>query len=91
MDQESAHAAAEKVATILTALSKIDDYMIYKAEAIRIKVGFPVSPDTRNPASIASYYSRVIIHEDTFFDNMLSARSVSPSNDVNESHKCPSG
>ncbi|KAI0831469.1 Metalloprotease [Trametes gibbosa] len=45
-----------------------------KASAIRVKVGFPLSPDTRDPWSIASYYARVRIDEDTFFENMLSAR-----------------
>ncbi|KAF7793093.1 hypothetical protein EIP86_004200 [Pleurotus ostreatoroseus] len=44
-----------------------------KADAIRVKVGFPLSPDTRNPRSIANYYGRVSIHETTFFENMLSA------------------
>ncbi|KAI0636818.1 Metalloprotease [Trametes polyzona] len=45
-----------------------------KADAIRVKVGFPLSPNTLDPQSIANYYARVKIHEDTFFDNMLSAR-----------------
>ncbi|PSR94067.1 hypothetical protein PHLCEN_2v4495 [Hermanssonia centrifuga] len=45
-----------------------------KADAIRVKVGFPLSPDTQNPRSIANYYGRVAIHENTFFENMLSAR-----------------
>lgn len=44
-----------------------------KADAIRIKVGYPVSPDTLDPRSIAIYYTRVNIHEGTFFDNILSA------------------
>ncbi|KAH9901083.1 Metalloprotease [Cubamyces lactineus] len=45
-----------------------------KADAIRVKVGFPLSPNTLDPRSIVNYYSRVKIHEDTFFENMLSAR-----------------
>ncbi|KAJ3005240.1 hypothetical protein NUW54_g4429 [Trametes sanguinea] len=45
-----------------------------KADAIRVKVGFPLSPNTLDPRSVANYYSRVKIHADTFFDNMLSAR-----------------
>lgn len=47
-----------------------------QADAIRVKVGFPLSPDTRNPRSIANYYSIVKIHKTTFFENMLSARYV---------------
>ncbi|OSD08705.1 Metalloprotease [Trametes coccinea BRFM310] len=45
-----------------------------KADAIRVKVGFPLSPNTLDPRSVANYYSRVKIHDDTFFDNMLNAR-----------------
>jgi endothelin-converting enzyme len=48
-----------------------------KADAIRIKVGFPLSPDTRDPYSLARYYSQVNIERHSFFDNMLSAASVS--------------
>ena len=47
-----------------------------KADAIRVKVGFLLSPNTLDPRSIVNYYSRVKIHEDTFFENMLSARFV---------------
>ncbi|KAF5373184.1 hypothetical protein D9758_001653 [Tetrapyrgos nigripes] len=46
-----------------------------KAEAIRVKVGFPLSPDTRDPASIANYYRLVQGDEDKFFENVLSAES----------------
>lgn len=46
-----------------------------KAEALRVKVGFPLSPDTRDPRSLVSYYTLVKVHVDTFFDNMLSAAS----------------
>lgn len=48
-----------------------------KADAIRVKVGYPLSPDTRSPQSLANYYSAVKIEENTFFENMLSARFVS--------------
>ncbi|KAJ4467451.1 hypothetical protein C8J55DRAFT_229721 [Lentinula edodes] len=44
-----------------------------KAQTIRVKVGYPLSPDTTNPASIASYYARVTGDEKTFFENVLSA------------------
>ena len=49
---------------------------LWQADAIRIKVGFPLSPDTRRAASIARYYGLVEIDEGTFFDNMLHATSV---------------
>ncbi|KAJ6488601.1 Metalloprotease [Mycena vitilis] len=44
-----------------------------KADAIRVKVGYPISPDTRDPASILRYYSNVKVDEDTYFDNLLFA------------------
>ncbi|KZT28481.1 metalloprotease [Neolentinus lepideus HHB14362 ss-1] len=44
-----------------------------KADALRIKVGFPLYPDTLSAASVAAYYSRVKISDDAFFDNLLSA------------------
>ncbi|KAJ7702313.1 Metalloprotease [Mycena rosella] len=44
-----------------------------KADAIRVKVGYPISPDTRDPASILRYYNRVKVDEDNYFDNLLSA------------------
>lgn len=44
-----------------------------KADAIRVKVGFPVSPDTRSAESIASYYRLVEVDENKFFQNILSA------------------
>ncbi|KAF8894469.1 hypothetical protein BD779DRAFT_1467099 [Infundibulicybe gibba] len=46
-----------------------------KADAIRVKVGFPLSPDTRDPQSIARYYSNVKIDQVNFYENMLSASS----------------
>jgi endothelin-converting enzyme len=49
-----------------------------KADAIRIKVGYPVSPDTMNPASIANYYRTVKIDKGKFLENMLSASYVPP-------------
>ncbi|KAI3608021.1 endothelin-converting enzyme 1 [Moniliophthora roreri] len=58
MDEESAKAAEEKARS---------------AEAIRVKVGYPLSPDTNNARSIAMYYHLVDIHEDKYFQNILSA------------------
>ncbi|KZT68178.1 zincin [Daedalea quercina L-15889] len=46
-----------------------------KADAIRVKVGYPLSPDTENPASIALYYSRVEIDSETFLENILSSNA----------------
>ncbi|TCD66686.1 hypothetical protein EIP91_001040 [Steccherinum ochraceum] len=50
------------------------DAAAQKADALRVKVGFPVSPDTQDPGSLARYYRSVKIHKDTFFENILSAR-----------------
>lgn len=50
-----------------------------KAEMIRKKIGFPTSPDIGDPRSLVSYYTLVKVHEDTFFENMLSAVSVASS------------
>ncbi|KAG6917789.1 hypothetical protein DXG01_001061 [Tephrocybe rancida] len=44
-----------------------------KADAIRVKVGFPVSPNTTDPLSIARYYSLVKVDRVNFFDNVISA------------------
>ncbi|KAF9001901.1 hypothetical protein BDQ17DRAFT_1357686 [Cyathus striatus] len=44
-----------------------------KADAIRVKVGYPLYPDTRQPESISRYYSGVKIDKVNFFDNMISA------------------
>ncbi|KAJ6606496.1 Metalloprotease [Mycena vulgaris] len=58
LDKISADAAAEKP---------------QQADAIRVKVGYPISPDTRDPASILRYYGTVTVDEDNYFDNLLSA------------------
>ncbi|KAJ7445711.1 Metalloprotease [Mycena galericulata] len=44
-----------------------------KAEAIRVKVGYPTSPNTLDARSILNYYSGVKVNADTYFDNILSA------------------
>ncbi|KIY47093.1 endothelin-converting enzyme 1 [Fistulina hepatica ATCC 64428] len=46
-----------------------------KAAALRVKVGYPLSPDTRNPASLAAYYGTVDVRKDRFFENVLGARA----------------
>ncbi|KAJ7582636.1 Metalloprotease [Mycena floridula] len=48
-----------------------------KADAIRVKVGFPLSPDTRSSRSIASYYAPLKIDKDQFFENILNGNAVS--------------
>ncbi|KAF8580903.1 zincin [Ramaria rubella] len=45
-----------------------------KASAIRIKVGYPISPDTLDAHDVASYYSRLTTNKVDFFGNMLRAR-----------------
>ncbi|KAF8636703.1 hypothetical protein AX17_003507 [Amanita inopinata Kibby_2008] len=42
-----------------------------KATAIRIKVGYPLSPDTKDAGAIAQYYQQVNIDENDFFENVL--------------------
>jgi len=44
-----------------------------KADNIRVKVGYPLSPNTTSAASIARYYSLVKIDDGKFLENMLSA------------------
>ncbi|KAF8905965.1 hypothetical protein CPB84DRAFT_536278 [Gymnopilus junonius] len=44
-----------------------------KADAIRVKVGFPLSPDTRDPGSITRYYSDVKADKKRFFENVVSS------------------
>ncbi|TFK76595.1 zincin [Pluteus cervinus] len=44
-----------------------------KADAITLKVGYPLSPDTLDPQSIENYYSAVKVNKKTYFENVLSA------------------
>ena len=75
MDSKSAKAAAEKVrATFEKNCVSCHLTIDLQADALRVKVGFPLSPDTRNARSIAFYYYLVKIDEHDFFGNMLSAR-----------------
>ena len=69
MDEESTRAATEKVRFFPTVTDKV---LIHtQASAIRIKVGFPLSPDTRDPRSIAQYYRQVHVDKYNFFENVL--------------------
>jgi len=47
-----------------------------QADAIRVKVGYPVSPDTDDPRSLARYYSNVKVDRQDFFGNVLNASYV---------------
>lgn len=49
---------------------------MYEADAIRVKVGYPLSPDTEDSRSIARYYSSVKVSTTNFFDNILNAQYV---------------
>ncbi|KAF9458665.1 hypothetical protein BDZ94DRAFT_80625 [Collybia nuda] len=44
-----------------------------KADAIRVKVGFPKSPDTEDAASIAKYYDNLKVKKGDFFNNVINA------------------
>ncbi|KZS99524.1 zincin, partial [Laetiporus sulphureus 93-53] len=46
-----------------------------KADALRVKVGYPLSPNTEDPRSIAVYYDRVTVHEGRFFDSIITTRA----------------
>lgn len=74
MDEKSANAAAEKVIfPPASLLHPIAHFRVDQADAIRVKVGFPLSPDTQDPGSILKYYSSIEVHQDDFFGNMISA------------------
>lgn len=42
-----------------------------KANALLPKVGYPLMPNTTNPASLAQWYGRLEISERDFFGNVL--------------------
>jgi len=44
-----------------------------KASEVQIKVGYPLSPDTRDPKAIARYYQEVHVDRYDFFGNVLQA------------------
>ncbi|KAL0578146.1 hypothetical protein V5O48_003851 [Marasmius crinis-equi] len=44
-----------------------------KADALRVKVGYPLSPNTESAQSIAWYYRLVKIDDDKFFEDILSS------------------
>ncbi|KAI5123330.1 hypothetical protein M0805_001755 [Coniferiporia weirii] len=45
-----------------------------KADAIRVKVGYPLSPDTKSARSIALYYRLVLVDKTEFFGSMVNAQ-----------------
>ncbi|KAH8829537.1 endothelin-converting enzyme 1 [Flagelloscypha sp. PMI_526] len=44
-----------------------------KAKTIQVKVGYPSSPDTKDPYSLLRYYYLNSVHPEKFFENILSA------------------
>lgn len=40
---------------------------------MKVKVGYPISPNTEDPRSLANYYYNVKIQKTTFFENIISA------------------
>ncbi|EIN07764.1 Metalloprotease [Punctularia strigosozonata HHB-11173 SS5] len=46
-----------------------------KADALRVKVGFPMSPNTLDPRSLYVYYQLVRVNQSDFFGNMLNSYS----------------
>lgn len=47
-----------------------------QASAVRVKVGFPLSPNTSSASAIADYYAPVNVDKADFFGNMLKVRSL---------------
>lgn len=45
-----------------------------QADAIRVKVGYPLSPNTESSRSIALYYRLVLVDKAEFFESVVSAR-----------------
>lgn len=45
----------------------------HKADTLRVKVGYPLSPNTSDPRSLYYYYGTVKILNNTFFDNVVNA------------------
>ena len=61
-----------------------------KANAIRVKVGYPLSPNTEDPRSLANWYNNVKINKDTFLENVLSARWAEHSDKHSDMLTCQS-
>jgi hypothetical protein len=73
MDEESAAAAAEKVTLYFESSMHLCNRP-FQADAIRVKVGYPISPNTQSAESLLRYYALVNISKFDYFKNMLSAR-----------------
>jgi endothelin-converting enzyme len=55
---------------------KTTDKAIDKVKKIVQKIGYPTkSPNIMKPKSLASYYEKLSVGSDTFFENTLSARA----------------
>lgn len=46
-----------------------------KADAVRIKVGYPTSPNTTDGDAIERYYNDLTVKKDDYFGNLLAART----------------
>jgi endothelin-converting enzyme len=55
------------------------DAAAQKADKLDVKVGYPLSPDTRDARSVAVYYYLNKVDKDNYFENILTARCVSVS------------
>lgn len=74
MDEKSASAAAEKVRTqLIFEFQHLMTLLTLQADAIRVKVGYPVSPNTESAWAIYRYYALVLIDEDKLMENVLSS------------------
>ncbi|KXN89289.1 Endothelin-converting enzyme 2, partial [Leucoagaricus sp. SymC.cos] len=62
----------EKGTTVISNVVKA--FVASLANAIRIKVGYPLSPNTTSSQSIAEYYGPVQIDKNNFFQNILSSQ-----------------
>ena len=73
MDEKSAKAAADKVKFFCPYEVQKCIHNHGQASEIRVKVGYPLSPDTRDPKAIAHYYHEVHVDRYNFFENVLQA------------------
>jgi endothelin-converting enzyme len=73
LDKTSADTAAAKVGSLKIRIAIVLIAIQPQATAIRVKVGYPLSPNTRDPASILQYYQDVDVNNDAYFENILSA------------------
>lgn len=44
-----------------------------QADAVKIKIGYPISPNTTDASSVAKYYSDLSVGRKTYFGNQLNS------------------